>query len=361
MPDNAFTSSLLRTSAEGLAGLAASRLVETEPEVAGRGSFEAWRLHLENQILELAAAVEDAAPELFAAHASWSAEAFAARAFSPKATVVALSCLSQILEANLPAHAWAPLPVYFNRAQEECARRATRATGGAGGIAATAAAAELSGKDADSRLALEYVSLLASGDERGAIALVLGAVEKRKITVPKALDAVLAPAMHEIGRRWHRDELGIAEEHFATTVTRKVLARLLLHAPTSEQNGRTVIVSSVEGDAHDMGVHFVSAFFELDGWKSICLGADTPVEEIVRLSTRFDADLVALGATIGTQRQAIARTIAALKATRPGRPVLVGGAAFEGGDDLWRRIGADARATSARDAVKLGRELAGLS
>jgi methanogenic corrinoid protein MtbC1 len=303
---------------------------------------------LQNQILELAAAVEDGAPELFAAHAAWSAEAFTARAFSPDAPVTALKCLSAVLEDNLPPPAWALLPTYFQRAQDECARRSTAAT------------SELTGQDADSRLAREYVSLLAAGDEPGAITLVLSAVDEKRLSASGAIDAVLAPALREIGRLWHRGELGIAEEHFATVVTRKVLARLLLHAPTAVANGRTVIVSSVEGDAHDIGVNFVSAFFELDGWRSICLGADTPVEELVRLSLLFDADLVALGATLGTQRQAIARTIAALKTARPGQRVLVGGAAFTGGDDLWRRIGADAHASSARDAVKLGRALAGL-
>ena len=33
--------------------------------------------------------------------------------------------------------------------------------------------------------------------------------------------------------------------------------------------------ASAEGDAHDLGLRIVSALFELDGWRTLCLGANT--------------------------------------------------------------------------------------
>ena len=54
----AFAAALLRTSADGLAGLAATRLIEEDGPgpVAELGGFDAWRAQLRVLVLELAAA-----------------------------------------------------------------------------------------------------------------------------------------------------------------------------------------------------------------------------------------------------------------------------------------------------------------
>lgn len=347
MGTSGFTATLLRASAEGFAGLAASRLIEGDATLAGSGGFEAWRAHLRSRLDELAAAVEDEAPELFAAHVAWSRDAFAAREVPAAALDAALVRLREVLEESLPNSAWAPLPAYFQRAREEFTRPSAPQS------------SELPGKNPHGPLALDYVSALVAGDERKAVALVLDALGAGRLSVRDALVAVLVPAQRELGRLWHQGGMGVAEEHFGSIVTRRVMARVLTQAPGVESNGRTVVVASVARDAHDLGVHVVSAFFELDGWRTICLGADTPIEDMVQLVVRFDADLVALGATLGGQRESAARTIEALRAARPGQRVLVGGAAFAGGAALWRRIGADAYASSAGEAVERGRQLVG--
>jgi methanogenic corrinoid protein MtbC1 len=80
----------------------------------------------------------------------------------------------------------------------------------------------------------------------------------------------------------------------------------------------------------------------------------------VQTVQHFQADLVALGATLDEHRSAVARSIAALRAARPGQRVLVGGSAFAGSADLWRRAGADACAATPAEAVRLGAELVGV-
>ena len=345
MSTSGFTATLLRASGEGLAGLAASRLVEKDPELAGPGGFEAWRNHFKSQLTSLAAAVEDELPEHFAAQVRWSREAFAAREVSAAALQAALGRLRDVLEESLPGPAWARLPAYFDRARAELAQPSTPQP------------CPLPGTQVHGQLALDYVSALVAGNERGAAAMVLDALSAGRLSVREALDAVLAPAQRELGRMWHQGLIGVAEEHFGSIVTARVLARTMAHAPVVQDNGRMVVTASVARDAHDLGVQIVSAFFELDGWRSICLGGNTPIEDLVQFVVRFDADLVALGATMDAQREIAARTIAALRAARPKQRVIVGGSAFAGDASLWRRIGADAYAGSASAAVDLGRQL----
>lgn len=347
MSTTGFTATLLRASAEGFAGLAATRLVESDPLLAGPGGFEGWRLHLRSQVSALAAAVEDQAPERFAAHVGWSRDALAPRSGSTAVLGVALSRLHDVLEESLPPAAWSELPEYFERARSALSRPAVLQPSG------------LPGTHAHGQLAFDYVSALLAGDERRAVALVLDSVSTGRLSVPEALDGVLVPAQRELGRMWHQGAIGVAEEHFGSVVTAKVLARAMAHARPAEPNGRTVVVASVARDAHDFGVQVVAAFYELEGWRSICLGGNTPIEDLVQFVARFDADLVALGATLEEQREVASRTIQALRAARPGQKVIVGGAAFAGDPKLWLRIGADGHARTAAEAVELGRLLEG--
>jgi methanogenic corrinoid protein MtbC1 len=348
MDQTPITASLLRASAAGFAGLAAARLAERPGELVGADGFDDWRAHLANQVAVLAESVEDEAPELFAASVAWSRDACTARALPPRAIEAAFGCLAEVLEESLPAAAWAPLAPYFQRARAELQQRAEPPP------------SELTKKSAAGRVALAYLEALESGDDRRAIALVFEAIEDGRLIPHEVIEDVLVPVQREIGRRWHQGQCSVAEEHFVTQAGRKLLALVLEHASAPQWNGRTVIVGSVAGDAHDFGVQIVAAYFDLDGWRSVCLGADTPVEDLVAEAVRLDADLVALGATLDVQRATTARAVAALREARPGQKVLVGGAAFAARLDLWRRVGADAWAATPSEAVDVGRELAGL-
>ncbi|MBL8858336.1 MAG: cobalamin-dependent protein [Planctomycetes bacterium] len=345
MGNPAFAASLIRTGLNGLAGSSASRLLESSTDAEAFADFEAWRVHAQTQLTELVAALEDESPTVFAARAAWSRDAFAARGQSVALLSASLEALRSVLEDSLPAHAWAVIPPYFERAALELSKPVT------------ADACTLDPNDPAGRLARDYIAALANGDQRGAIELVLNAVTSGQLTPHLALGKVLIAAQREIGRLWHRGEWTIAEEHFASGVTRRLIERILAHAVTAEQTGKTVVVTSVSGDAHDLGVHVVSAFFELAGWRSICLGANTPVDDLVRIVTRFDVDLVALGATLDTQRKTAQTMVAALKNVRPHVRVIVGGSAFRDEPATWQRIGADAFAASPQAAVDLANQL----
>ena len=67
MGAHAVTASLLRASARGFAGLAATRMFEEAPGLVEAAGFGAWQEYLSRQVLALASAVEDEAPELFSA------------------------------------------------------------------------------------------------------------------------------------------------------------------------------------------------------------------------------------------------------------------------------------------------------
>lgn len=348
--DASFVATLLRTSAEGFAGLAASRFWEEDAGSLGASGdgFGAWKAHLREQVLQLAAAVEDGSPALFAGHQAWLREAGSARGVTSDALQSACRHLAAVLQESLPEEGWALLPPHFEAGSETLAAPAPPSP------------SFLPKEGAPAELARGYLARIDEGDERGACDLLVDAVREERLTASQVMGEVLAPVLREVGRLWHIGELSIAEEHLTTVITRKALARLTSLTPRGASNGKTVVIGSVAGDNHDIGIQIVSAYFEMDGWRTICLGANTPAEDILQVSARFDADLIALGATLATQREAVGSTCALLREHRPSTPILVGGTAFALTDDGWSRLGAQAHAADPAEALAQGRRLVGL-
>jgi methanogenic corrinoid protein MtbC1 len=75
----------------------------------------------------------------------------------------------------------------------------------------------------------------------------------------------------------------------------------------------------------------------------------------------FEADLLVLTAAMSTQLPRVRYTISAVR-DRCERDVkiLVGGAAFDEAQDIWRKVGADGYGATIDEALKVGGELVGL-
>lgn len=339
-----FTATLLRASASGFAGLAASRTTERSgADGELEGGFGAWQAHFKSLVEELAAAADDGGVAAFAAQVQWTREAFAVRGLATEILSVGLEELETVLEESLPAAAWKPLPAFFEAARTELLRDGQSPQQDDGGFG--------------DGIIEAYLAKLLEGDALAAIATVTGAVDDGSLSVPEALEGILTTALREIGRRWHTDQVNVAQEHFATQVSGRLLERLILMAPASPPNGHTVMLTMIEGDAHDLGLRIVAALFELDGWRTICLGANMPSPDLAPAIEDFGVELLLLGATLNTQRDTLSRAIETLRAARPGIKIIAGGSAFAGCEHRAVEIGADGCALLARRAVELGREL----
>ena len=113
------------------------------------------------------------------------------------------------------------------------------------------------------------------------------------------------------------------------------------------------------GNQIDIGLQAVTHFFELDGWRTIYLGADVPAADVVQAVAHFEADLLGLSASQSTQLRTVQETIDAVRSAPGGEEVkvIVGGFAFAGLDDLPPKLGADGYAANPAAAVEVGAQL----
>jgi MerR family transcriptional regulator, light-induced transcriptional regulator len=113
-------------------------------------------------------------------------------------------------------------------------------------------------------------------------------------TVDSLLSDVVLPYLHDLGERWERGELSVAQEHFASSVLR---GRLLgLARGWGRGAGPRALLACPEGEHHDLGLIAFGLALRERGWRIDYLGPDTPVASIDGAARRLDPSVVVLSA-----------------------------------------------------------------
>lgn len=216
--------------------------------------------------------------------------------------------------------------------------------------------------DPDARfadLARAYLDALLRGDRRAATNLILERVESG-MAVRDAYLHVFQPVLREVGRLWQTGAITVAHEHFATAATQAVMSMLYPRIFGAERNGRSLVATCVSGEMHEIGIRMVADLFEMAGWDTYYLGANTPARSIVQSVEERGASVLAISATITAHIGAVTDLIAGVRRELGKRPlgIMVGGYPFNIVPDLWRKVGADGFAASADDALAVASRLA---
>ncbi|HEX2851379.1 MAG TPA: B12-binding domain-containing protein [Acidimicrobiales bacterium] len=162
---------------------------------------------------------------------------------------------------------------------------------------------------------------LLEGDELGARQLV-DRLREGGIDPVAICEELLAPVLHRIGDSWAAGRVSVAEEHRASAIVDRLLARIAVH-PRGRPRGICVVATPV-GEEHGIAAAMAALALRADRWQVHHLGTQVPDNDLVALARGITADLVVLSVTTPDAR-ARADDVAA-QLTAGGRRVLVGGA-----------------------------------
>jgi DNA-binding transcriptional MerR regulator len=124
------------------------------------------------------------------------------------------------------------------------------------------------------------------------------------------LRELLVPYLHDLGERWERGEVSVAQEHFASNLLR---GRLLgLARGWGQGHGPAAVLACLPGEQHDLGLIAFGITLYRRGWHVIYLGPDTPIASIRQATETVAPDLVVLAGTVPEPFAAHADAIADL-------------------------------------------------
>ena len=345
------SSALIQNQTHAFAQIIVTRLYKLQPAEWARFGGAQYEKSVRDSVSHLhflAQALAVGSPQLFSEYVGWCKILFDALGFGPNAVPDIFRCTRQVLAECLPGQVAEPALAYIDRALDALDTKTEPPQ-----IVLTPDAPH-----AD--LATRYFEALLIQDHNRARQLVLDAA-RAGVPIQELYLHVLQVSQREIGRRWHLNQLNVAQEHYMTAVTQITMAQLypyLFAAAPTVKHG-TVVVACVPGEPHELGARMLADFFEMDGWNSYFLGANTPTAGVIEMMRRTRATLLCLSVTtalnIGQLSDAIAllRIHSDMKDTR----VLVGGYLFNRVPDLWQLVGADAFAPDAEAGLRIARAL----
>jgi methanogenic corrinoid protein MtbC1 len=168
---------------------------------------------------------------------------------------------------------------------------------------------------------------------------------------------LITPALHVVGDRWERGEIGVGDEHLATSVCEWLLLTMAGRARRAPPTGRRAVVGCSEGELHALGARMVANVMTEAGWTVLFLGASTPVSAWSPIVRSRHADAAVVATTMPAGIATVRPTLDAIRKTRPECLLVIGGQAYTGHRSAARRLGADLIAEDPRELVRAVRTL----
>jgi len=131
-----------------------------------------------------------------------------------------------------------------------------------------------------------------------------------------AVHSVLSPALREVGERWHRGEMSIAQERIASNCARRQLMSLL-HTFNGVAKGTAVIFATLSGERHELGILMYAMIAASLSLRTFYLGPDLPAEEVARCAREIDAMAIAISLVNHDQIEATLAQLHALRRELP--------------------------------------------
>lgn len=178
----------------------------------------------------------------------------------------------------------------------------------------------------------EFLEALIHGNRQQARSIFEGWMREDR-PVRWLYQSIIQRALYEIGTRWESGLISVATEHLATAIVENIMNLVYPRLFERPSTGHSAVVTCAANEHHQLGGKMVADMFELHGWHSYFLGANTPSEDLVRLIEEKRPDAAAFSLTLNFNMDKLVHALKLVHATRPRLPLLVGGQALLAGHD----------------------------
>lgn len=193
-----------------------------------------------------------------------------------------------------------------------------------------------------------YLASLLAGEHRRCHTVVTGLLGQG-VEIKDLYIDLFQRSLYEVGEMWEHRKISVAVEHMASAITESLLTLVYPAIFSAEHSGKSVVISCVANECHQIGSKMVADFFELHGWHGYFLGANTPKADLLQMIDEKQPQLVGLSLSLTSNLRTLVRTIRDITDRRPDSQIIVGGQAFRHGG-----VDALCQFTNARHISSLG-------
>ena len=187
----------------------------------------------------------------------------------------------------------------------------------------------------------EVFELLVKGDEAIATQKILNAYQKSSDPIA-IIEKVYIPILRETGRRWEREELSIAQEHFISNlIDRWLIMTSVPRVKTQKKFAALFVVPSSE--EHTIILKMIREYFKMAGWLTYYIGNSVPISSLRQFTSDIKIDLIVTAVSLKDNLNSAEHLIQSLRATPQGKKVkiLAGGRGIKDQKEATDFLGAD--------------------
>lgn len=174
----------------------------------------------------------------------------------------------------------------------------------------------------------------------------------------------LVDGMNRAGEMYEEEEYFVTDLLICSDAMYNGLEIMKPHLPKKDANSERVykcVIGVIEGDTHDIGKNLVRIMLETAGFEIYDLGRDVPLRNFIDKAKEVDADLICLSTLMTTTMPGMKEIIDMLKEENLHTKikVMIGGGPVS--QTYCDKIGANGYASNAIGAVKVAKNLVGIS
>jgi len=168
--------------------------------------------------------------------------------------------------------------------------------------------------------------------------------------------------MEVVGQRFASSEYFLPELVFSGELLKQVTDMVKPHLTETAETKKLgkVVIGTVAGDIHDIGLNIVDFMLDVNGFAVTNLGVDVPKEKFVQALNDTGAPILGLSGFLTPAFDAMKETVAAVEAAgvRDKIKIMIGGGQMN--DEVKKYVKADAYGKNAMEAVALAKEWTGV-
>lgn len=154
---------------------------------------------------------------------------------------------------------------------------------------------------------------------------------KHNSSIIELYEDVFKKSLYEVGELWELNKISVASEHLSSAIIESILNEYYAEITAVKKNDKTVVIACVEDEYHQIGAKMINDIFELNGWNSFFLGANTPSNELISFLKNIKPELLAISVSLYFHIPKLEMMIQQIRKELPELVVLVGGQAFSNG------------------------------
>ena len=184
----------------------------------------------------------------------------------------------------------------------------------------------------------ELEACLREHDRERAVGAILAAVEGG-LPIEELYADVLVPFLASVGQAWREGRVAVWEEHLSVGAVRTAIEALyptvLRRKAQVEAVPMTVAFFCPPEETHDIGLRMLVDRFDLAGFRTVYVGALTPVAQMIECARSVGADVICLSASTHYQRATLFDVVKTVSRELPHVRIVAGGPAFARSGGGW--------------------------